>query len=45
MNTTIVLKKETRNKLASLGTKDSTFDEIIQDLISKIQEINDDKYS
>ena len=43
--TSIAIQKETRNQLASLGTKDSTFDEIIQDLISKIQEINDDKSS
>lgn len=43
--TSIAIQKETRNHLASLGTKDSTFDEIIQDLISKIQEINDDKSS
>ncbi len=31
--TTIGISKETRNSLASLGTKDSTFDDIIQDLL------------
>jgi len=31
--TSISIKKETRNQLASIGTKDSTFDEIIQKLI------------
>jgi len=33
MKTTITVQKETRDFLASLGTKDSTFDEIIQNLI------------
>jgi len=31
--TTISIRKQTREMLASLGTKDSTFDEIIQKLI------------
>lgn len=34
-NTTISICKNTRNHLASLGTKDSTFDEIIQKLLKK----------
>ncbi len=33
MKTTITINKTTRDSLASLGTKDSTFDEIIQNLI------------
>ncbi len=33
MNTTITVCKDTRNRLASLGAKDSTFDEIIQKLL------------
>jgi len=35
MKTTITIQKETRDSLASLGTKDSTFDEIIQNLIQR----------
>ena len=35
MKTTITIQKETRDSLASLGTKDSTFDEIIQNLIDR----------
>lgn len=31
--TSITIQKETRNQLASLGTKDSTFDDIIQELL------------
>lgn len=37
--TTIGISKETRNSLASLGTKDSTFDEIIQDLLKEVNQI------
>ena len=33
--TSISIKKETRNQLASLGTKDSTFDEIIRTLLTQ----------
>lgn len=33
--TSIAIKKETRNQLASLGTKDSTFDEIIRTLLKQ----------
>ena len=33
--TSISIKKETRNQLASLGTKDSTFDEIIRTLLAQ----------
>ena len=33
--TSIAIHKETRNQLASLGNKDSTFDEIIQELLKK----------
>jgi len=33
--TTIRLQKSTRDKLASHGTKDSTFDQIILDLLKK----------
>jgi len=36
--TTITLSKFTRNRLARLGSKDSTFDEIVQDLINSIEE-------
>lgn len=39
MKTTITVEKETRNILASLGTKDSTFDQIIQNLIKKANNI------
>ena len=38
--TSIAIKKETRNQLASLGTKDSTFDDIIQNLIKKWNDEN-----
>lgn len=38
--TSIAIQKETRNQLASLGTKDSTFDEIIQSLLEKWNEKN-----
>ncbi len=33
--TTIVISKQIRNQLAAIGTKDSTFDQIIQDLLAK----------
>lgn len=33
--TTISVTKPTRERLAALGTKDSTFDEIIQKLLEK----------
>lgn len=33
MKTTITLEKETRDRLASLGDKDSTFDQIITKLL------------
>ena len=33
--TSISIKKETRNQLALLGTKDSTFDEIIRKLLTR----------
>ena len=33
--TSIAISREHRNILASLGTKDSTFDDIIQELIKK----------
>ena len=33
--TTILLKKTTRNLLASLGSKDQSFDEIVLNLIKK----------
>jgi len=33
--TSIAIQKETRNQLASLGTKDSTFDEIIRTLLKQ----------
>lgn len=38
--TSIAIRKETRNHLASLGTKDSTFDEIIQKLITSWRATN-----
>ena len=38
--TSIAIQKETRNQLASLGTKDSTFDTIIQELIKKWSDKN-----
>jgi len=34
--TSISLQKETRDKLATLGKKDQTFDQIISDLIEKL---------
>jgi len=34
--TTILVKRETRNKLARLGTKDSTFDQIINELLGEL---------
>ena len=33
--TSIAIHKETRNQLATIGTKDSTFDDIIQELLKK----------
>jgi len=33
--TSIAILKETRNQLASIGTKDSTFDDIIKRLLKK----------
>ena len=33
--TSIAIQKETRDQLASLGTKDSTFDEIIRTLLKQ----------
>lgn len=36
--TTIVLQKETRDRLASLAKKDQTFDEVVQLLIEKKEE-------
>jgi len=39
MKTTITVEKETRDILANLGTKDSTFDQIIQNLIEKVNDI------
>ena len=33
--TTVTISKEIRNQLASLGNKDSTFDEIIQLLLKE----------
>lgn len=38
--TTISISKQTREMLASLGTKDSTFDSIIQKLIENWREQN-----
>jgi len=40
MMTTITIQKETRNQLASIGSKDSTFDDIIQELIKKWNDEN-----
>jgi len=37
--TTIVLKRSTRNRLASLATKDQTFDDIVSDLIMRLEEV------
>lgn len=36
--TTIQLSKETKNKLADLGTKQDTFEDIIKRLIDEINE-------
>lgn len=36
--TTIAIRKDVRNQLASLGDKGSTYDEIIQKLLSKWNE-------
>ena len=33
--TSIAIKKETRNQIASIGNKDSTFDDIIQLLLQE----------
>ncbi len=33
--TSIAISKKIRNQLAAIGTKDSTFDEIIQKLLTK----------
>jgi len=33
--TSIAIKKKTRNQLASIGTKDSTFDDILQKLLQE----------
>jgi hypothetical protein len=33
--TTIVLKRQTRDNLAKLGSKDQTFDQIVQELIRR----------
>ncbi len=33
MKTTVSISKQTRHKLADIGNKDSTFDDIIQKLI------------
>lgn len=38
--TSIAILKETRNQLANIGNKDSTFDEIIRELIKKWKEEN-----
>ena len=38
--TSIAIQKETRNQLASLGTKDSTFDEIIRTLLDNWENDN-----
>jgi len=36
--TSIAVRREIRNKLASLGKKDQTFDEIITSLLAKSEE-------
>lgn len=36
--TTITIERSTRDRLADLGSKDSTFDAIIQKLLKKWQE-------
>ena len=33
--TTITISKETRDQLATIGTKDSTFDDIIKNLLKE----------
>ena len=38
--TSIAIQKETRDQLATVGSKDSTFDEIIQELIKSWNEKN-----
>jgi len=38
IKTTVTISKEIRNQLASLGNKDSTFDEIIQILLKEWKE-------
>lgn len=38
--TSISITKETRDELASLGTKDSNFEDIIKDLLKKWREEN-----
>ena len=40
MMTTITIRNETRNQLASIGSKDSTFDDIIQELLRKWNDEN-----
>jgi len=37
MYTTLVLKKETKEKLAKLGTLSSTYDSVLNELIDHIQ--------
>lgn len=39
-STTIAISKIVRNQLASIGTKDSTFDDIIQELLKKWNDEN-----
>ena len=39
MNTSIQISKETRDNLAKLGDKDSTFNQIIQELLKKYKEV------
>jgi len=34
-NTTIKLKTETRNRLKNLGSKDQTYDEIVNDVLDQ----------
>jgi predicted CopG family antitoxin len=36
--TTITVSKETRDKLASIGTKDASFEDIILELLAKWRE-------
>ena len=40
IKTTVTISKEIRNQLASLGNKDSTFDEISQKLIKNWEKNN-----